>query len=73
MAKKSVNLTFDEKLLAEAKSYNLNISKVAELGVGQAVCKAKESEWLTQNAKAIEASRAFLDKNGFWGEEFNPW
>jgi antitoxin CcdA len=73
MAKKSVNISLDAHLLAEAKAYNVNISQVTAAAITQALYNSRKEAWYKENAKAIEADQRFLEENGIWNEEFRPW
>jgi len=62
--KKATNLSLDQELLKDAKALGVNISAAAETGVAEAVRKAKAAAWLQENRAAIEASNAWVEKNG---------
>ena len=47
--RKSTNLSLDARLIAEAKDLDINISRVAELGIAQAVAEEKARLWKIEN------------------------
>lgn len=62
--KKPTNLSLDQALLSEARSFGVNLSQAAEVGVKQAVITAKSSHWKQENAKALQSSNAWVEQNG---------
>ena len=52
--RKSTNLSLDARLIAEAKNLDINISRVAEQGIAQAVAEEKARLWKIENREAIE-------------------
>jgi antitoxin CcdA len=62
--KKAANLSIDEKVIAEARAYDINISRAAEEGIAQAVKAEKERRWKEENAEAIASWNRYIAKNG---------
>lgn len=62
--KKPTNLSLDQSLLQEARSFGVNLSQAAEAGVRQAVTTAKTIHWKAENAKALQSSNDWVQKNG---------
>lgn len=62
--KKPTNLTLDQGLLKEARSFGVNLSQAAETGLRQAVKEAKAEHWKKQNATALQSSNAWVEENG---------
>jgi len=54
--KKAANLSIDEKLIAKARAYDINVSRAAEEGIARAVTAEKKRRWKEENAEAIQAS-----------------
>lgn len=54
-SKKATNLTLNSELLAEAKRLNINLSATMERALEKEVKQRLKSEWLEQNAEAINA------------------
>jgi antitoxin CcdA len=63
-ARKSVNLSLNKELLAEAKALDINMSRVAEEGIAAAVSAEKSRRWKEENREAIESSNAYVKKHG---------
>lgn len=70
VAKKPTNLSLDQALLAEARSFGVNLSQAAEVGVKQAVAAAKSAHWKQENAQALQSSNAWVEKNGLPLEQY---
>lgn len=64
--KKSVNLSIDAKLAAEAKNAGTNLSAVLEKALQEQLREQRWQKWLKDNEKAIEASNDELKRNGMW-------
>jgi antitoxin CcdA len=56
-----------------AKALDLNLSDVVESALEQAIVKAEQARWLAENEAAIDYYNAFVEKHGFFGEEFRPF
>ncbi len=63
-AKRAANLTIDAELLAEARHYDINLSRAAEAGIARAVADAKADRWKKENNEALQSSNVFVDANG---------
>ncbi|PZX09880.1 type II toxin-antitoxin system CcdA family antitoxin [Celeribacter halophilus] len=68
--KKPTNLSLDQALLSEARSFGVNLSQAAEAGLRLAVKEAKAEAWKRENAKAIEASNAWVEEQGLPLEKY---
>lgn len=62
--RKPTNVTIASALLAEAKSYNVNLSRAAEAGIADAVAAEKTKLWKRENAEALASSNEYAEKNG---------
>lgn len=62
--RRPVNLTIREDVIASAKALGLNASKVAEAGIIEAVRKAQEQAWLSENKSAIVAHNERIEREG---------
>jgi antitoxin CcdA len=62
--KKSANLSIDEKVIAEARAYDINISRAAEEGIARAVKAERERRWRDENAEAVESWNRYIEENG---------
>jgi antitoxin CcdA len=63
-ARKAANLSLDADLVASARELDINISRAAEDGIAQAIRAERERLWRIENAEAIAASNAYVEKNG---------
>jgi antitoxin CcdA len=62
--RRSVNLSIDRELVAEAKALNVNLSRAADQGLADAIRKRKAELWLAEHAEAIEANNRFFEETG---------
>ncbi len=63
-AKKPVNLSLDPVLLHEARTLGLNISRIAESGLREAVRQAQAEKWQSDNAAAMAGYNDWVEQNG---------
>jgi len=71
--KKAVNLTLNGELVDLGRRLGLNLSKVAEAAVAQAVKEALEAQWLQENAVAIEAFNAHVEAHGVFSDGYRTF
>jgi antitoxin CcdA len=71
--RKSTNLSLDARLIAEAKDLDINISRVAELGIAQAVAEEKARLWKIENRDAIDSLNEYVEKYGIPLEEYRQF
>jgi antitoxin CcdA len=71
--KRAVNVTVDERVLAEAKELGLNLSQVLEEELRKHVKDEKTRRFQEEHREAIEAHNRFIEKYGIFGEEFRNW
>ena len=62
--RKPANLSLDEELVTQAKDLKINLSRAAEDGIAQAIKAERERLWRIENAEAIAASNAYVEKHG---------
>jgi antitoxin CcdA len=62
--RKSTNLSLDARLVAEAKNLDINISRVAEKSIADAVAEEKARLWKIENRGALEAWNEYIERNG---------
>jgi antitoxin CcdA len=62
--RKSTNLSLDARLIAEAKNLDINISRVAEQGIAQAVAEEKARLWKIENREALESWNKYVEEHG---------
>lgn len=68
--RRSVNLSFDADLVAEAKALKLNLSRLLEPALRDRVRDEKARRWRENNAEAIHISNEELEKNGLWSDGY---
>jgi antitoxin CcdA len=57
-------ITLPADIIAGAKEYDLNISRLTEEAVAQALKKEREQEWLQKNKGGIDAYNQFVMEHG---------
>jgi antitoxin CcdA len=62
--KRATNVSLDESLLAKAKELQINISRVAERGIAQAILEKRTERWLLENKAALDSSNDYVEKQG---------
>ena len=62
--RKATNLSIDQNLIAEAKALDLNVSRMAEEGIAQAVRDRKAQLWLEENREAMESWNRWVEEHG---------
>jgi antitoxin CcdA len=62
--KKAANLSIEEEVIAEARAYDINISRAAEEGIARAVKAERERRWRDENAEAVESWNRYIEENG---------
>jgi antitoxin CcdA len=62
--RKSVNLSLNVELVAEAKALHLNVSRLAEEGIAAAVREEKGRRWKEENREAMESWNEWVRENG---------
>ncbi|MDN2482638.1 type II toxin-antitoxin system CcdA family antitoxin [Vibrio agarivorans] len=68
--KKAVNLSLNSELLAEAKRLNINLSATMEKALEKEVNQRRQTEWLGQNADAINACNELTDNHGLFSDSY---
>ncbi len=71
--KKPTNLSLDQALLQEARSFEVNLSQAAELGLKQAIAAAKSAHWKAENAQALQSSNTWVEQNGLPLERYRSF
>jgi antitoxin CcdA len=64
IARRPVNLSISVDLIAEAKELKLNVSRLAEAGIHEAVAAERRRLWLEENAEALESSNRYVEQHG---------
>lgn len=66
--RKAVNLSVDADLLAEARRLELNLSRLLEERLADAVTEAGREAWIRENRSAIEDYNQRLEDRGSYGD-----
>lgn len=62
--KRATNVSINERLLAEARALEVNISRAAEAGLVQAIAARRAELWAAENRAALESSNAYVERSG---------
>lgn len=68
VSKRAVNLSIDADLLAEARTFGLNLSRLLEESLSDALREARRNAWLAENAEAIEDYNSRIDTRGSYAD-----
>jgi antitoxin CcdA len=63
-AKQPTNLSLDQALLREARSFSVNLSQAAEAGLRRAIAEAKAEQWRRDNAQALADCNSWVEEHG---------
>ncbi len=66
--RKATNLSVDEGLLVQARRLKLNLSRVFETGLAEAIRREERAEWLKKNRAALQAYNDHVEKHGVFSE-----
>ena len=66
--KKPVNLSLNSDLMGLGKSLGLNLSRLAEEALAQAVRQRLAETWLQENREAIEAFNEHVERQGTFSD-----
>jgi antitoxin CcdA len=72
-ARRPTNLSLDEALVAEARALKLNLSRVVEASLRDAVATERRRQWLEENAGALAAYERFVETHGIFNEDERDW
>lgn len=63
-----MNLSADEALVSEARRLRLNLSRIFEERLAEAVAQAKRQAWLEENRVAIGDFNRCVEERGSYGD-----
>ena len=66
--KRASNLSVNSNLLTEARRYKLNLSRLLEQALIDALTEKKRTEWLDQNREALEAYNQRVEERGVFSD-----
>ena len=69
-SKKAVNLAVNSALLEESREFRLNLSKILENSLVDALRQVRREKWLNDNQEAIKAHNERVSKEGMFGDSF---
>ncbi len=70
---KSVNLSLDATLVAQARAFDLNLSKIARDAIHKAVRAEAAARWQADNAAAIASYNQRAEAQGLFSETLPGW
>lgn len=71
--KKAANLSVDEGLLERARRLKLNLSRVFEAGLAEAVRRHESEAWLKRNRAALDAYNEHVEKHGVFSDKLRSF
>ncbi len=66
--KKPINLSLNQDLVRAAKAYGLNVSRIAEAALAEAVRARARQDWLANNAEALDAYNEKIGRRGVFSD-----
>jgi antitoxin CcdA len=66
--KKAANLSVDKRLLEQARRLKLNLSRVFEAGLTEAIRRRQREEWLRKNRAALDVYNESVEKHGVFSD-----
>lgn len=66
--RKATNLTVNADLLRQARELGLNLSAELEHRLAEVVAVERRKRWLEENAEAIDAYNAHLERDGVFSD-----
>lgn len=67
--RRRVNLSLRASTLDEARALGLNISRLADDKLAEAVREEKGRRWLEENREAIEHHTRRIERDGMWNKD----
>ena len=71
--RKATNLSLDQRVVAEAKELELNVSRIAEEAISDAVRAERNRRWKEENREALQSSNEWVRKNGLPLAKYRPF
>lgn len=68
--RRATNVSLDEKVVADAKEFGVNVSRACEAGLAAAIAAERRKRWLEENEEAIAASNAWVAEHGLPLEKY---
>ena len=71
--KKPTNVSINSDLLQKAKDMKINLSATLEHALAERLRNEQRTEWLRENADAIQAYNQFVEKNGTFSDSLRKF
>jgi antitoxin CcdA len=62
--KRATNVSLNQRLVDEAKSLGINLSKACERGLELQIAEIRSLRWQEENREALDSSNAFVETSG---------
>ena len=69
--RRPVNVSMDTGIVAAAREAGLNLSRISEAGLLEAIRQERERRWIEDNKAALESSNQWVEKNGLPFAEYS--
>jgi len=63
-ARRAINVTLDDELVATARAFGIDVSRACEAGLAAVVLKERERLWRDEHRDAIEGNNRWIDEHG---------
>ena len=71
--RKSVNLTIEAELAAEAKAAGMNLSAILDRALRAELKAHREAQWRVENREAIASVNSYIGRHGLPLAKFRTW
>lgn len=71
--RRPTNLSLAPELVEEARALGLNLSRIVEERLRDAVREERARRWLEENREGFDAFARFVEKHGIFGEDDREW
>lgn len=68
--KKSVNLSIDARLAAEAKKFGINMSALLEIPLNVAKAERRQAKWVECNKAAVDGWNRLVEEHGVRSDRY---
>lgn len=67
-SKRATNVSINSDLLEKSRSLNINLSATLERALAEQLRAEQRTQWLRENADAIQAYNRFVETNGTFSD-----
>lgn len=71
--RQATNVSLDGELVKEARRLDLNLSKLFEDRLREAIAAEQRRRWLEENDEGFRAYERFVERHGVFNEEDREW